>query len=45
MVGKKMKPHLEKSLKMFDKYMKDTSQDVIDKEIKLCESYGPTLGQ
>ena len=38
-----MKPHLEKSLKMFDKYMKETSQDVI--EIKLCESYGPTLGQ
>lgn len=41
-----MKSYLKKSLKTLDKYLKETPQEVIDKELESCKLSGvdgPTL--
>jgi hypothetical protein len=43
-----MKLHLKKSLEMIDKYIKETPQDIIDRELNSCKSdefNGLTLNQ
>jgi hypothetical protein len=43
-----MKKHLEKSLKLLDKYLAETSKETVDEELESCkwpEYDGPTLDQ